>query len=235
MSPSRSSLIEGFADVTLLFGLFPNNISVIGVGWFLGLIFAFYFIFPFFCVMVKNRKRAWVTFAVSLLLNYAGGSYFGLGRTNIVFCLCYLTAGALIYQYRNELEQFSRKYSPVVWGLTASAVILYFVVGENTITMLFVSVVLVILALKNHQGGVLQNRFTKFFSSVSMEIYLSHMVIFRLIERIGLNTIIGNGWLQYAVTVVTVLVGTIVFSVIMKKILETLGEKISGKTERGLL
>ena len=119
--------------------------------------------------------------------------------------------------------------------LTASAVILYFVVGENTITMLFVSVVLVILALKNHQGGVLQNRFTKFFSSVSMEIYLSHMVIFRLIERIGLNTIIGNGWLQYAVTVVTVLVGTIVFSVIMKKILETLGEKISGKTERGLL
>lgn len=32
MSPSKATLIEGFADVTLLFGLFPNNISVIGVG-----------------------------------------------------------------------------------------------------------------------------------------------------------------------------------------------------------
>lgn len=56
MSPSKASLIEGFADVTLLFGLFPNNISVIGVGWFLGLIFAFYLIFPFFCVLIKTKK-----------------------------------------------------------------------------------------------------------------------------------------------------------------------------------
>lgn len=40
ISPSKKALIEGIADITLLFGLFPNNISVIGVGWFLGLIFA---------------------------------------------------------------------------------------------------------------------------------------------------------------------------------------------------
>ena len=232
MSPGRASLIEGFADVTLLFGLFPNNITVIGVGWFLGLIFAFYLIFPFFCVLVKSRKRAWATFAVSLLLNYAGGSYFGIGKTNIVYCLCYLTAGALIYQYRNELEQFSRKYSPIVWGLTASAVILYFAVGANTITILFVSTVSVILALKNYRGGVLQNRFTKFFSSVSMEVYLSHMVIFRLLERLGANTIIGNGWVQYAATVVAVLIGTIIFFVIIKEMLKLSGEKLSSKMHK---
>ena len=46
------------------------------------------------------------------------------------------------------------------------------------------------------------------------------MVIFRVIERLGINTMIGNGWAQYAVTVLIVLVGTIIFSAIMTKILD---------------
>lgn len=104
MSPSKGALIEGLADITLLFGLFPNNISVIGVGWFLGLIFAFYLIFPFYCVLIKSRKRAWIAFGVSVLMNYIFGLYFGIGRTNIVYCLPYLIAGGLIYLYRHELE-----------------------------------------------------------------------------------------------------------------------------------
>lgn len=37
------------------------------------------------------------------------------------------------------------------------------------------------------------------------------MVIFRVVERMGFNTIIGNGWVQYAVTVVIVLVGAVIF------------------------
>ena len=52
LSHNLGAVIEGFADITLLFGLFPNDISVIGVGWFLGLIFAFYIIFPFYCVLI---------------------------------------------------------------------------------------------------------------------------------------------------------------------------------------
>ena len=58
ISPSRDALYEAFADVTLLFGFLPNagNISVIGVGWFIGLIFVFYLCFPFFCCLIKNKK-----------------------------------------------------------------------------------------------------------------------------------------------------------------------------------
>lgn len=62
-----------------------------------------------------------------------------------------------------------------------------------------------------------------------MEIYLCHMVIFRVVERMGLNTIIGNGWVQYAVTVVIVLVGAVIFSVIVKKILDWLWGKVSSQ------
>lgn len=67
---------------------------------------------------------------------------------------------------------------------------------------------------------MLENRITKFVSGISMEIYLSHTVIFRVIERLGLNRMIGDGWLQYAVTVVFVMSGAIVFAVVMQKIIE---------------
>ncbi len=229
MSPSKESLIEGFADVTLLFGLFPNDISVIGVGWFLGLIFVFYLIFPFYCVLIKTRKRAWVAFVISLLLNYVGGSYFDIGRTNIIYCLCYLIAGGLIYLYRKELEQFSSKYLWISLGTIIVTVVLYFLIGGNTITMLLVSASMLIYALGRTRGRGLSNPFTKFISSISMEIYLSHMVIFRVIERLGINTMIGNGWVQYAVTVAIVLVGAIIFSAVMKKILDLLGKQVSRK------
>ena len=62
-----------------------------------------------------------------------------------------------------------------------------------------------------------------------MEIYLCHRVIFRVVERMGLNTITGNGWVQYAVTVVIVLVGAVIFSVIVKKILDWLWGKVSSQ------
>lgn len=55
------------------------------------------------------------------------------------------------------------------------------------------------------------------------------MVIFRVVEKLGLNTMIGNEWTQYIVTVVLVLVGTVIFSFIVKKILNFFWEKMSRK------
>lgn len=232
MSPSKAAFIEGIADITLLFGLFPNEISVIGVGWFLGLIFAFYLIFPFYCVLIKTRKRAWGAFGVSLVLNYICGSYFGLGRTNIVYSLCYLLAGGLIYLYRDEAETFGQKHGWISLELVAVTVILYFMVGANTITMLLVSASLLICAIGrnwNRGGGVLANRFTKFVSTVSMEVYLSHMVIFRAVEKVGVHKMVGNGWRQYMLTVVVVLVGTVLFAVIVQRGLEMVEKKMMGR------
>ena len=75
-------------------------------------------------------------------------------------------------------------------------------------------------------GGALENRITRFFSNISMVIYLSHMVLFRVIERLGLNTRFGNGWLQYLITVALVLVATAVFAVVMKKVIYIAESKI---------
>ncbi len=45
------------------------------------------------------------------------------------------------------------------------------------------------------------------------------MVIFRIIEKLGLHQVIGNGWLQYFLTLIIVIFGTVMFSIIAQKIL----------------
>lgn len=62
-----------------------------------------------------------------------------------------------------------------------------------------------------------------------MEIYLSHMVVFRLVEKMRLNIMFGNGWLQYFITVILVLVGAACFSVVFKKFIEIAEKKLVGK------
>lgn len=59
-----------------------------------------------------------------------------------------------------------------------------------------------------------------------MEIYLSHMVMFRAVEKMGLNRILGNGWLQYLITSTLVICGTVVFSYVLQKIINLVENKI---------
>lgn len=71
------SVYESIADITLVFSLLPNpNISIIGVGWFIGIVFLFYMLFPFFCYTIKNRKSAWLAMIISIFYNIASYCYF---------------------------------------------------------------------------------------------------------------------------------------------------------------
>ena len=110
ISPSVNSLREVFANLTLCFGLLPNaNISVIGVGWFLGLVFVFYLVFPFFCYLISDKRRAWFSFAVAIVFNLFCSDYFGIERTNMMYSAMFFLAGGLIFVYREELEQISSR------------------------------------------------------------------------------------------------------------------------------
>ena len=214
---SMNSIYEGFADITLLFGLLPNAgiISVIGVGWFLGLVFVFYLMFPFFCVLLENKKRAWIAFVISLVYNFVGTQYFNISRNNILYSGCFFIAGGLLYLYREQIAKINKW---ILLMIIIVSVLLYYLIGGNTYTCMVVSVALVLYAMVS-TGGILDNKVTKFFSDISMEIYLSHMVIFRIIEKLKLSTMFGKDWLQYSITVILVLTGATVFSVIMKKLI----------------
>lgn len=151
MSPSLSSVHEGFADLTLLFGFLPNDITVIGVGWFLGLIFVFYLCFPFFCVLLENKRRAWIAFGISLLYNLACTQYFEVGRKNILYSACFFLAGGLLYLYREQIAGLNR------WAVLAGvwvAVLLYFIIGGNAVMCLAVSVLLLLYAILARGGGI---------------------------------------------------------------------------------
>lgn len=160
---------------------------------------------------------------MSLLYNFVCAEYFEVGRSNILYSACFFLAGGLIYLYRKELA----KINPCITAaLAIASIVAYYLMGGYAMNCLAVSVCLLAFAIAA-TGRVLENRITRFFSNISMEIYLSHMVLFCVIERLGLNTRFGNGWPQYLITVALVLVATVIFAVVMKKVIYVAESKIS--------
>lgn len=234
MSISKESVYEAIADLSLSFGLFPNDIKVIGVGWFLGLVFAFYMIFPFYCVLIETKKRAWFVFIISLILNYICGSYFEIDRKNIVYSFCFFMAGGLLFLYKDYLSEI--KWYLSLLGVIAS-IAAYVIFNGNTYTRMFVAVALVIFAL-GKGGVVLDNKVTHFISGISLEMYLSHMVIFRILEKLHMNSRFGNGVLQYIIISVLVISIDIVFAYVAQKVINAVLSWItahtSGNTKKGI-
>lgn len=167
---SKASVYEAAADISLMFGLFPNSIGVIGVGWFLGLVFAFYLIFPFFCVLIENKKRAWISLAAALGLNYLCRVYFEVGRVNIVYSLCFFIAGGLIYLYRDKIEELNCFITIPMMVLCMS---IYYLAGGNTITQILASASIVIFAVGAPGGYCKPN--LPHLSAVSVWRYTSHI------------------------------------------------------------
>lgn len=234
MSPSKATLYETFANITLLFGLLPNggDISVIGVGWFLGLVFVFYLLFPFFCVLIENKRRAWISLLISLFYSIISDTYFDIGRTNILYCSSFFLVGGIIYLYKDDIATLIKNKKCVMYVLPIILIfslIFYYSNINTTLGCLLVSTFLLLTAITNDSAEnligdgclswLLNNKLTTYISKISMEIYLSHMVVFRVIEKVRLNTILGNGWLQYIVTVGLVMINTVLFSIIVKVII----------------
>lgn len=103
MDYSMNHLIEGLTESTLVHGLLPNNsLSVIGVGWTLGVIFLFYMLFPFFVYLCWTKRRALICFFVSCILVIFCSIYFFkenfviadfVPRHNFLYCTPYFLVG----------------------------------------------------------------------------------------------------------------------------------------------
>lgn len=162
ISPSKESLFEVFANLTLCQGLLPNaNISVIGVSWTLAVIFVFYMLFPFFCYLIGNKKRAWGVAVLALAFNYVCSIYFFDAnhiskfspRTNIIYDAIYFIAGGLIFLYRKELAEFASKYRIIAGAILLIATVAYFALGGSTLTLLFFCVTALVYTLGCRKGG----------------------------------------------------------------------------------
>lgn len=225
-SPSRGTIYELVANLTLCFGLLPNsNMSVVGVGWFLGLIFVFYFVFPFFVFLLQKKKRAWGTLIVAMVLNVLCGVYFmdtnhvvaGYDlRSNIIYAAMFFVAGGIIYLYKESIEKYANKYKVLNLVICVVVAVVYFKWSRISFIMLIFASVLLIYALGS-QGKILSNRFTKWIGKISFEIYLCHMMFYRIVEKMHLSKMFGNGMASYLVTVLLTLTGAVVFSFLFEK------------------
>ena len=230
MSPSVDQLFNLFANLTLCFNFIPNvQIPMIGVGWFLGLVFVFYLLFPFFVFMLDSKLRGWISLVIAL--TFAGlctvHSYNmdipvpNIGRTNIIYTMPLFMTGGMIYLYRDKLKMMGiRQYVFLTYciGLT----IVFFAISDVRKTgfgalvsemVLFGSWLIYALGSKDL---FLNNRVVRFISGISMEVYLCHMVMFRVVERIHIERFIADGDVLYILTCCLVIMGAIVFSWFMK-------------------
>ena len=222
------SAYEVYANLTLCFNLLPNpKIEVIGVGWFLGIVFLFYMLFPFFVFMIDNKKRAWKSLILALGFVVIAMLYFytpefvdkNPGRKNIIFCAPLFISGGIMYLYREFINKFVNRYLWLVLFCCIFYTIAYFAFPLNGFFHYIVELILFSFWLFYAIGSkdfILNNRIVQYLSSISMEIYLAHMVIFRIVERLHIEKIISQPDLYYISMCVLVIGGVIVFAHIMK-------------------
>ena len=112
-----------------------------------------------------------------------------IDRKNIIYSGCYFVAGGLIYLYKDPFVSLKNRFRWVVLLLIAVFAFLYFNFSSSTIVMLPLYSFMLIYAVVcgyNCRRYILDNPVTKFLSGISMEIYLSHMVIYRLLEKMNI-------------------------------------------------
>lgn len=228
VSPSLTSIYEAFVNLTLCFGFLPNpKMSVIGVAWFIGIVFVFYLIFPFFCYLLQNKLRAWTSFVIMVVFNILCEVYFLDGskvvsgfdaRGNIIYCSAYFFAGGLIFLYKEKISEFCKRFRYLVLLASVFAAVMFFIIGKSLFTLMLLFALMLIYAIGDYKKAyVLENPVTKFISGISMEIYLCHMLIFRILEKINLIHLFANSIVSYVITALLTLVGAIAFSVAVKK------------------
>ncbi|MBQ4530070.1 MAG: acyltransferase [Lachnospiraceae bacterium] len=223
LSPGKEALYELFANLTLCFGLLPNaNITVIGVGWFIGVAFVFYFVFPFFCYLLSDKRRAWLAFGIALVYNFLCRIYFFdqhhvagsfAPRTSFMYCAVFFLAGGLIYLYREQLGRIAQKCQWLLLLLCGASIVAYYVIGNDVVIMLVMFSMVLICAIGAKHKKILQNRVSHFLSGISMEIYLCHMVMFRVMEKLHLTQLFTSDLLSYVVTVLETIICAICFAV----------------------
>ncbi|MGN0182443.1 MAG: acyltransferase family protein [Candidatus Ornithomonoglobus sp.] len=233
---TSKSLIEGFSDVTLMYGLFPNcDIEVIGVGWALGVIFAFYILFPFFVFMIWNKKRGWFFLGVTMVINYICVHYFGGTICNIARWMCYFAAGGILYLYKDNIENTVSRFR-IIFLIAVIVISVFWYISPNEIGGIDISTIKLIILFSSWicyaisvKSKILANPFTKFMSNISFEIYLAHMMIFRVVEKLELLHLFKSNVISYMSTSIIVLVAVTAFASVMKRVINKTVEVLKGK------
>lgn len=133
-----------------------------------------------------------------------------------------------LYSWRISLFKINEISKIKAWqilSVMSITIVVYYLLNGNVFMCLLVSVVMLLYAITSNVK-VLDNKIAKFLSGISMEIYLCHMMVFRILQKMKITNIFGNGWIQYFITVILTLIGAIIFAIIVRKVFEVVESKI---------
>lgn len=239
---SLTNVYEGALESTLAFGLLPNNnLNVIGVSWTLGVIFLFYMLFPFFTVLVKNKKRTWILLLITSFIHilctihfitdkFVGADFISeIQHSSFIYLLPLFFIGALIYHYLPRIRAFDKAQKAVLLIITAIiAVASYIPTGVadySFFSKAILSSLLVVCAISFNNSKLLTNKPMQYIGSISFEMYLSHMIVFRLLEKLHLLYVFGDNIFSYLFvvfsTILILAIGLKIYKVVFSKISNT--------------
>lgn len=224
---SSENIYDALMETTLLYGFLPNlELNVIGVSWTLGIIFLFYIFFPFLSVFLKTKKKAWFSLIISLILNYLCENYYFssnfvtstfTARHNFLYCLPIFIAGCLIYLYRNDLKKMLNNKKIYYLIFLILLIIGYYIIPNNILNLnihfykCFIICAFILIYSISFKSVVLNNKATTFIGKISMEMYLAQMIIFRLIEKMGILYIFGSNYISLIMAYILLIILLVIF------------------------
>ena len=125
--------------------------------------------------------------------------------------------------YRNYffLLQERKKIKMIFLLVCLVITILYFYIPSDVFNRTYQNMILFSLWVMyaiSCKHLILSNRIVMFLSSISFEIYLSHMFIYRVIEKTMGVYFLGNGWASYIIVYILDILGCVIFIGIWSRI-----------------
>jgi len=197
---SSSVLFETIIDFSLIFAFLPfSKITIVGVGWALGVIFAFYILYPFIVFCTWTKKRSWILLILTVFISYSVRIYFNydglFSNCNFMLWCHYFIAGVIIYLYKDDIKRFLGNSVFISIVLLLGGFYLSFnitfgsVFFENIKNMLSWS--LVLISTLGDAWIISKSTIVKISSKYSFEVYLAHMLILRFLQKCNLISNIG--------------------------------------------
>lgn len=209
------TLYEIIGDFSLLFSFMTNkSLDLASLGWTLGVIFGFYFFFPWFVSINKSKRQSLFVLLFFYILHLAVAYYFiepGF-KNNVILWLYQFEIGAIIYFYKEEIL----KRSTIIRYITVFITIAYFVLRgldlwayEELNCVIFAFWVMSAIGCKSkivNSKGILK------LSSLSLSIYLVQMIVFRPLQKLNIIHIFSIDLLDYVITIIVTFLGCIILS-----------------------
>jgi len=222
-----TSVYEIIGTLSGWFALMPQyQESLVMAGWTIGILAIFYFIFPIINLLVDNTKKVLVFVGFSVVMYIIYTQYYGVGveleRINIFKQLPYFAIGILLYYVKERVYDFFKRKSLffVLCVFFEILGIVLLLLGFQYLLPLSFFCMLLIQIYGN--DFITTNRVSSFLGSISFELYLLHMVAYKLLYIFGYFDMLRNNfnsnYILLLLDFLPVLALTILFSLGFKKI-----------------